>query len=352
MSTAIFLGAGASKSDDAPLQSELFLRYFENTRNRRGHGEIERELRTYFDLAFGIDVDSPELDESEFPTFEEAIGMLDLAESRGEAFREFDRVGLAANSGRIRKIRLYLVYAMATAIKEQVGQGKDHATLVGELQREDLLQEVIFLSSNYDILIDNSLGDELGGTHPGRKIDYGVEFKNHSGWGYPGDDAISLYKIHGSLNWVFCPVCNDVIITPFQKGAAKIASRPREYACDRCRTLRAPIIVPPTLYKDISNVHLSKIWNRAEKDLIDVDQIIFCGYSLPAADTHIKYLLKRAETNRQGRNLEVKVVNSHRGKEPETKEAERRKFERFFVGDVSYLDASFWGFASSPGDFM
>ena len=86
--------------------------------------------------------------------------------------------------------------------------------------------------------------------------------------------------------------------------------------------------------------------------MIDVDQITFCGYSLPAADTHIKYLLKRAETNRQGRNLEVKVVNSHRGKEPETKEAERQKFERFFVGDVSYLDASFWDFASSPGDFM
>lgn len=278
--------------------------------------------------------------------------MLDLAESRGEAFREFDRVGLASNSGRIRKIRLYLVYAMATAIKEQVGRGSDHSTLVRELQRENLLQDVIFLSSNYDILINNSLGDKLGGTFPGRKIDYGVEFKNHSEWGYPDDDAVSLYKIHGSLNWVFCPVCNDILITPFQKGAAKIASRPREYTCDRCKTLRAPIIVPPTLYKDMSNIHLRKICNKAEKEILGVEKLIFCGYSLPAADTHIKYLIKRAETNRQPRNLEVIVMNDHKGKKSEAKKDERERFERFFIGDVSYLDASFWDLALSPSDYI
>jgi hypothetical protein len=46
-----------------------------------------------------------------------------------------------------------------------------------------------------------------------------------------------------------------------------------------------------------------------------VNQVVFCGYSFPDADIHIKYLLKRAQTNRD-RPLHFTVVNNFKGKKP------------------------------------
>jgi hypothetical protein len=47
---------------------------------------------------------------------------------------------------------------------------------------------------------------------------------------------------------------------------------------------------------------------------------VFCGYSLPDADLHIKYLLKRAELNRQGAPPEVYIVN---GRDEECRKRQR-----------------------------
>jgi len=42
--TAIFLGAGASKAEGAPLQGELFADYFSSPSFRRSRGKMDREL--------------------------------------------------------------------------------------------------------------------------------------------------------------------------------------------------------------------------------------------------------------------------------------------------------------------
>jgi hypothetical protein len=48
----------------------------------------------------------------------------------------------------------------------------------------------------------------------------------------------------------------------------------------------------------MSNFHLQTIWRSAEQDLAAAKQIVFCGYSLPDADLHLKYLFKRVEMKR------------------------------------------------------
>ena len=352
MSTVIFLGAGASASDGAPVQSSLLRDYFKGITGRTGHGDIERELRTYFWETFRINVDSPELDSVQFPTFEEAIGMLDLAEIRSESFKDFDRVGVASNSGRIRRMRFYLIYAMATVIKEKAQMATWHRCLVKHLQSAELIEDVSVISANYDIFIDNSLSEVLDFDEPGNAIDYGVDFKNQEYWGKPHDDAVGLYKVHGSLNWLFCPACSDLFITPFQKGAAQIAEDPMSATCSRCDTLRSPVIIPPTFYKDMSNVHLANIWRRAESSLMDADQVIFCGYSFPQADTHIKYMLKRAETNRRSPGFDVTVCNWHSNKDQAEASAEEERYNRFFLRNVDYLEKSFGDFATAPEEFI
>jgi hypothetical protein len=111
------------------------------------------------------------------------------------------------------------------------------------------------------------------------------------------------------------------------------------------------LIVPPTFYKDLNNVFLSTIWNRTDIAVQKVKHIVFCGYSFPDADIHIKYLLKRAQTNRDG-DLEFTVVNHFPGKDPDQIKQEKYRYERFLGKNVSYTMKSFQDFCNDPFDVI
>ena len=200
MKIAIFLGAGASAAEGAPIQSNLFRDYFKSIRGKAFQKDMDRELSTFFDFMFGIDVDNGNLDEVIFPTFEEALGILDLAERRRETLKNFDLENIAVNSNRIRFIRQYLIMLMAKIIKDKLEVSKRlHVGLVDKLNNHNLLQNTVLISTNYDILIDNA----LTALYPDVLLDYGVEFTNfkkENNWRRPNDSAVKLYKIHGSLN--------------------------------------------------------------------------------------------------------------------------------------------------------
>jgi NAD-dependent SIR2 family protein deacetylase len=357
MRKVIFLGAGASVAEGAPDQSHLFNEYFKLVQDEPRHTEMERELSTFFYLMFDIDVDHENLNSTLFPTFEEAIGILDLAELRRESLRDYDLETVAANSNRIRFIRQYLVLAMAEIIARTLQrETMYHRPLIKNLADYNLLPETLIISANYDIIIDNVLLEhyEHHGFPPGKRIDYGVRFANCTmgRWDEPAPDATCLLKIHGSLNWLFCRTCNCLTLTPGVKGVMNLVENPSNALCNFCQSLLTPVIVPPSFYKDMSNVFLGQVWNKAEVNLRDADQIIFCGYSFPDADMHIKYLLKRIETNRQaGRNLRITVINNHPGKQISQSELEKERYSRFFKSEVDFTDASFQDFASSPQKF-
>jgi hypothetical protein len=349
MSTVIFTGAGASVADGAPTQAALFKEYFGSGGPRPDRGDIDTQLATFFDRMFGIDVHG-DLTLARFPSFEEALGILDLAEIRRESLKDFDLESGAANSGRLRMARYYLVAAMAEVIasKLQGSLGQNHRQLVENLNRDGLLGSTAFISTNYDILLDNVLANSFQ-PDPGSWIDYAVDFRNptiQGGWSRPGHDAIPLLKIHGSLNWLHCPTCSDLALTPFRKGAVDLV------VCSFCSTLMIPVIVPPTFYKYTGNVFLASVWNRAERVLREAEHVIFCGYSFPDADMHVKYLIKRAQSNRGGKApLRFTVVNHFLGKDVHDGKAERERYERFLRAPIDFTGVSFQDFASAPGSY-
>lgn len=201
-----------------------------------------------------------------------------------------------------------------------------------------------FISTNYDILIDNALSEQAG------SIDYGVDFR-----GFPRGGLFRstiLLKPHGSLNWLFCPTCNDLKITPNEKGVVNwLMIDFRRAACDECGSVYMPLVVPPTFYKDLKNVFLGQIWNKADNLLRQANHIIFCGYSFPDADMHIKYLLKRSQVNRGGPNqLRFTVINSKKKKE--LMRDEEHRFKRFLGNNVEYTHRSFEDFVSNPEFFL
>jgi hypothetical protein len=348
--TAIFLGAGASKAEGAPLQGELFRDYFSSEHFKISCDEMDRELATFFLEMFRIDVDrSDEIDKIRFPTFEEVLGLTDLAVMRKESFKNFDIENRATNSGRLRFIAQYLVFLVAKVLAAKLGNDAvHHRKLVGALRDANKLQNVVFVSTNYDILIDNALIEQRAGGD----LDYGIEFRNFERageWERPMvNNCVRLFKPHGSLNWLFCPTCNELEITPKEKGVVtRLISDFSRSLCPDCQSVYSPLVVPPTFYKDLTNVFLSSIWNKTDVVLRKVNHIVFCGYSFPDADLHIKYLLKRAQTNRHGA-LEITVINDYKDKKPATRKEEEYRYKRFLGAEVNYTRKSFEEFAANP----
>lgn len=350
VNTAILLGAGASKAEGAPLQGELFREYFASPIFKASHDDMERELVAFFSLMFGIDVVNGDTSKIMFPTFEEVLGLTDLAILRKEAFRHFDIENRAVNSGRLRFINQYLVFLVAKVLDAKLhGRTDIHKKLVRALYDKDVLPSVVFVSTNYDILIDNALTELYD---QDVDLDYGVEFRNFerpNDWKKPRrDKRIALFKPHGSLNWLFCPTCNELEITPKEKGVVtRLISDFSRATCLECDSVYIPLIVPPSFYKDLNNVFLSSIWKQTDNALRKADHIVFCGYSFPDADIHIKYLLKRAQTNRKTR-LTFTVINHFPGKPETTCSEEEYRYKRFLGLDVNYTRISFEDFANDP----
>ena len=230
--TVIILGAGASAAEGAPLQHALFRDYFSELQTEAAKGGVRREmdndLTRFFDCFFGIDVGARVSSKPDFPTFEEALGIIELALQRGESFKGFGRV---ADDPWLQRVRSHLIFLICLILHKRLNRpGVHHRKLLSTLKASGELGTTSFLSTNYDILIDNAITD----LYPSVDLDYGVEFANfwrHDDWSKPRSSrSVFLGKLHGSLNWLYCPTCSGLTLTPkvqFSSPASLAHSRTR-----------------------------------------------------------------------------------------------------------------------------
>ena len=308
----IILGAGASKSEGAPLQSELFKEFFKIFKDDT-QGEL---IIDFFKDFWGINTNNFQSPDIKFPTFEECLGILDWAHIRNECLRGYSQE-------RLNTVRSALIYLIAKVLDENLKE-KDvhHKCLVNRLIAENILSQTAFISLNYDIIIDNVL-TELALDY---NINYGIDSINTNRT-KQSSNYILLLKLHGSLNWLYCPTCNNIEITPKKKQAIKTFYK--EEKCSLCHSPTSPIIIPPTLYKEMKNPFIQQIILKTDIILRNVDKIFFCGYSFSDSDMHLKYLVKRAEMFNNG-TPEIHIINYHDGKKEIKAEEEKERFLRFF----------------------
>lgn len=334
----IILGAGASKSEGAPLQKELFKSFFDYLRDNKlwtredFAGEV-RTIKKLFGVFWGIDIKDSRIGYEKFPTFEECLGVLDIALSRNQSFRTYDKQ-------KIRNARNSLIFLIAKILDETlVGRGKLHRQLITRIKRNSDLKETAFISLNYDILIDNALVDLYEKYH----VDYSIEFANYERKNdfRPPDPkrAVTLLKLHGSLNWLYCPTCTQIERKP--KKATGAFYRPE--LCLKCSTPMEPIVVPPSFFKEMSNPFIQQILMKADQVLREARRIFICGYSFPDADLHVKYLLKRSEQF-NGATPELLIID------PNTSDEFRDRFRRFFKNKdkVLFTGTGFEEFCRTP----
>ena len=170
------------------------------------------------------------------------------------------------------------------------------------------IEEMNVISTNYDIIVDNAMWklNSQQNTFPDVRFpDYGTdvatEIYKHS------PKSGHLFKIHGSLNWLYCPGCQrfDIGISKSGTGFSKVLDElyyegplEKRYSCHGspckdCSSFVRPVMITPTRMKDYRNPHISSVWYGAERMLREADKAYIIGYSLPPEDVDVIYLLKR-----------------------------------------------------------
>ncbi|GEM_PF-3044346 len=208
------------------------------------------------------------------------------------------------------------------------------------------------ITTNYDTCIDLACYFEAYSAR-GRFSDVflGSSFRD------PYDDAdafsrptrpIALLKLHGSLNWLYCPVCGRIFVSAFENNVRylRLGRRYRgEMTCYCEYYPLEPVLVAPTAIQEFGNQHLAAVWSNAHHVLEEADNWIIVGYSLPSEDVALRTLMYRALESRERlrQPTRIVVVNTQAGR-PEV----AKRYRSFFgTGRVTLRSLEFGSYVDS-----
>lgn len=325
---ALFLGAGASRTFGVPLTREILREILQKCREQTLFGESphgaaanKRLLASLQALLPGLDVPGMEL-----PLITDLISLIDYSLSVSTTpIRGVDQRGLL-------ELRSLLARAIAEIVDIRPWPHKKETTEQAKFQQwsrwlVDLSssRQVSVLTSNYDIVSEQPILRNLWGRYISerkvyRRIDFGLAWhaphiapvqRRPKSW------HISFFKLHGSVNWLACEVCEHIYIQHWSpiywldnepSLSPSAASTGRDRLVCRCdHGPLSPVIVAPSLVRDIRNPSLLEIWKNALEALRAAEEWIIIGYSFPPEDLAIRSMFVRAWQSRK-RKPKVTVV--------------------------------------------
>ncbi|MEM9391334.1 MAG: hypothetical protein AAGA02_12720 [Bacteroidota bacterium] len=308
MSTVVIFGAGATKACGGPLTNEILFNAFNS--NGLTNNRFTALLNEFLIDNFHLSRHRSRRTINSYPGLPLLISLVDTAINRNQPFNNewnFDRMLM------VREALEYVIFAIIKK-KLEIGFENHYYNFLQKIFiKERKLPTVVSL--NYDIIVDNALIKLMLEKEDFRFVpNYGCEISSE---GYKERiGKADLYKLHGSLNWLYCPACNRLevgmdksgkfmrkeldrlyrlknINKVYTKGLESSYKR-RDDKCNdsKCRTKLRPIIITPTHFKDYRNPHVSSVWYNAERALRTAKKIYIIGYSLPEDDIDVIYLLK------------------------------------------------------------
>ena len=359
-----FLGAGASCDAGVPLTSSILERIRKQVRNKRGRKDLRRFIEQF--------AARPPRKNSVEPSYRapiiELISLLDSSLKEGRPLDHYFTID------KLRKIRGELTVEMSIVIEESK-RNKGQLVRVPEAawkqergrrvakyykkfaqtvkpglvdeEEENFENGDVIITTNYDTNVDLALYElvyrddvEISDLH------LGSDFRDPD----TDQDAFSdtrrpleLLKLHGSLNWLYCPRCCRIYVAAFVDNVRFLHENRKEYKDQKecfCKfSPLEPVIVAPSAFQEIANPHLISVWMRAYHALERSSRWVFAGYSLPPEDIAIRSLLYRAYSARKQmrRPIDVSVV-ALKGDRSWLK---RRYDQLFSSEDVSYQPMPF-----------
>ena len=200
-----------------------------------------------------------------------------------------DRIKYSARENEVLERFAHIIYS------NKIKAGKGH--------------QVSLISTNYDCRLEYEIFNELENwwdeneedTDLSESYEAGVDFG--ISWRDPFEDRIlsipqsptySIYKLHGSTNWLKCNVCGYIFINPFTDIYILEDDKGVNSECYCSKSRLKSHIVAPSLVRDIREPNLLHIWKQATETLRTADEWIVIGYSMPPEDIAIKTMLIRA----------------------------------------------------------
>lgn len=360
--TVLFLGAGASRPFGFPMTAEILPEILRRLRDRslfrpvRGrtrepgasaHDELHDRLSRFMPSLFAEGAVEP-------PLITDLLSLVDhLLVSRNAPQPDLDLTALD-------RLRALLERAVVEVLAEPTVFEKADANdaLLGRFVdwMQGRAQEggggLSIITTNYDVAIEKRLYARLDAREIPDLIDFGLSWRpvdrpeQGSAQGRPGSPWLGLFKLHGSLDWLRCPLCEHIYIDPARtvlspEGEREApARRARGAAACVCgyRPLRH-IIVAPSMVRDVRNPNLLMIWHSALEALRTAEEWIVIGYSMPPEDVAIRAMLLRAYRGRD-RPPRVRVVERAQKEEIENR-------YRLLFPDLEFESGGVEGFVSA-----
>jgi hypothetical protein len=331
--TVYIFGAGASTAEGDMPTNEGLLKAALGSSDL--DGSIRENIREFLDETHHGRAFSP--------TFEEVFTTIDLSLTEAKYFRGWSKSKLDGVRSDLVKAAVHVLASRSTT------PALVHDKFVKNLFEDDGVswKNTSFLSFNYDIMLDGTLiaRRELVGD-----VDYGcyfrsfdVNYKDDRREWEPADSKRQLFllKLHGSLNWTWCPICSFMVIFP-EENVALTAIRNKE-TCTRCKGKLEPLIIPPAWVKYYTNPDIVNIWEIGWFLLSQAKSVVFIGYSLPDPDIQFRFMMRRA-LSQSGTKPKVIVISNHKGT---NENATYVRYRRFF-GKVDWRSTGFEDFAANP----
>jgi NAD-dependent SIR2 family protein deacetylase len=350
---AIFLGAGAASSFGYPLTRDLMLRIFEGlTRNKilsksiTLSGVVTKEARAELLTFLSELLPGERMSRETVPMVTGVLSLMDFSLATGQALLP------GRTLEETRRARHLLERALLEVIpdydwfdSEEEARFDQFCSCLRHLRRHRPPGGLSLITTNYDMVSDVAAmeaasvhGDDVEWSVDdlARKVDFGFRWIRPTpgkqvSFSRPERPKIALYKLHGSTNWLRCPLCENLYINPAGPIAwiAMTKDKEGDNECHCSATRLEAQIVSPSFVRDMRAPNLVAIWKNALDALREADDWLIIGYSFPDEDVGIRALFTRAfgATTRQPR---ISVVQLN--------EDARVNYESFFPqGSVEYV---------------
>jgi len=316
----VIFGAGATAACGGPITDQILPTAFEGY-NGACPKSFQREdffetIEQFLVNTFQLPVSQSERTAKHYPALPLLLSLIDTAIDRNQPFADQTVEDLRNVRGSLE----YLIFAVLQESLKHTQAQNPYRQMFNALYAIHI--EPVVISLNYDVIADNALfalGLEASVEEPGlsqegrsqhRLPNYGCDIRTAAYFERPHDFGLIL-KLHGSLNWIYCPNCHRLDIGLVQEGPELMYTRKvlddlyqevnlhdkyscRGASCKDCNFPTRPVLITPTHRKDYRNPHIAQVWYDAERVLRAADRVILVGYSLPTDDVEVVYLLKRS----------------------------------------------------------